>query len=185
MNKIDLLAQLPPYPTNPVALALAKLALTDEQVAKLNASLYVRMKRLVWVGRFQATLLLGLVLFSVATALDADTVAHRWPAFLAGVAALFGSSFVDWYLSRPLSMLPQLVPLKETSLCEEALELVSTGGPNVAAWRNIALAERNQLYSFDYNIMYLLASQYQSAQSKAARQEALDKACRALHEIPA
>jgi hypothetical protein len=181
MNKIDLFAQLPAYPTNPKALALARLSLSDKDIEKLVATLTNREKTLGLFARFQ------LLLTVVFLCSEAVAVAQGYTLTMADglitLAVVFGPATLEWYFRKPLALLPQLAPVRGTDLCEKALEFVSSGGPNVATWRDIALAERNQLYSFDYNLMYLLAAQHQALHDRKTRQEALDKACRALHLV--
>lgn len=179
MDKLDLLARLPQaYPNNPTALALAKLRLSDEDIGKLVAGLERRQTWASRVSTFSFVLAVVVVFFLLIN----DKSLSSAQVFEA-LGSVVASLAVYLWLVTPLNMLPQLAPLQGTPLCEDALALVKSGGPNVAAWRNTALRERNQLYCFDYNIMYLLGAAYRTAQDDATRQEAINLACRELHEI--
>lgn len=83
---------------------------------------------------------------------------------------------------KPLKL---LVPVAGTDYCEVGLKLLQQGGPLTAAWRDIALSERNQLYVFDLEIMGALGRIHQVRAEKAERQAKLDQACRELHGITA
>lgn len=182
MSKEDLLAHLPPYPTNPRALALARQRLSDADVEKLRGSLLAREKKL---GLLDTAIWTWLVLLILAFfAMVAEDSALNGRGVLASLLLLVAGVGARCYLGLPLSLLPQLEPLQGTDLCEKALELVNSGAPGVVEWRRVALAERDQLYAFDYSVMNLLWGQHFLAMREADRQVALDKACRALHEIP-
>jgi len=52
-----------------------------------------------------------------------------------------------------LFLLNQLEPIAGTNDCQEALRYLESDAPGVASWRDIAIAERGQLYKFDVRIM--------------------------------
>lgn len=52
-----------------------------------------------------------------------------------------------------MALLNQLEPIAGTNTCQEALSYLESNAPGVASWRDIALAERGQLYQFDISIM--------------------------------
>jgi hypothetical protein len=82
---------------------------------------------------------------------------------------------------KPLKL---LVPVAGTDYCEVGLSLLEQGGPLTAAWRDLALKERSQLYVFDLEIMGALGRINQVRAEKAERQAKLDEACRKLHDVP-
>jgi hypothetical protein len=76
-----------------------------------------------------------------------------------------------------------LTPIAGTELCEMGVKLLRQGGPLPAAWRDIALNERGQLYRFDLEIMRALARGHQAETEKAECQSKRDTACRELHGL--
>lgn len=77
-----------------------------------------------------------------------------------------------------------LTPLAGTSFCEQGLQILQNGGPDVQAWRDLALQERNQLLLYDYEVMNALRQTYDEERRTVQEQARQDAACRALHGLP-
>jgi hypothetical protein len=76
-----------------------------------------------------------------------------------------------------------LMPIHGTYECEKALRHFRNGGPLVAEWRDIAIAERGQLHSFDVEIMAGLHAAHQDETEKAAYDARQEAACKEVHGI--
>lgn len=75
---------------------------------------------------------------------------------MAGVTAVFSSQFQRHHQFNEhhcLFLLDELRPIAGTNACQEALRYLESDAPGVASWRDVALAERGQLYQFDVRIM--------------------------------
>jgi hypothetical protein len=76
-----------------------------------------------------------------------------------------------------------LSPIAGTTYCESALRDLEKGGPQVAQWRDLALAERGQLYRFDGYVMELLSAAHEARIEVQMRQAQVDAACRKVHGL--
>jgi hypothetical protein len=79
--------------------------------------------------------------------------------------------------------LSKLSPIAGGNRCEEALRYIESGYPDVQAWRDLALAERGQLYGFDVDVMQALYQLEDVKRTSADRQRRNQEACRKLHGI--
>lgn len=104
--------------------------------------------------------------------------------------------YLDWKERYYKSVFESLQPIAGTAACQEALEYLEGHAPGVADWRDIALAERGQLYGFDVSIMgrlhrleqgrlewEQLRQAEESPIDEAERQRLNDEACRKVHGL--
>lgn len=115
-------------------------------------------------------------------------VVPYWPVwvlvglFVLTVVGLCKSSSASERLRTHRYELEQAVPMAAAEvrhgkgLCEDALRFVAGGREPVLAWRDLAIAERGQLYAFDVEIMgcidYVLAAKEEAAANDAVNAEA-------------
>jgi hypothetical protein len=103
---------------------------------------------------------------------------------------------LDWKERYCKGVLESLQPIAGTDACQKALEYLESDAPDVANWRDIALAERGQLYGFDVSIMRRLhlkeqhrieweqmAQANENTVDEAERQRLNDEACRKVHGL--
>lgn len=76
-----------------------------------------------------------------------------------------------------------LKSIRGTDRCQEALKYVEAGHPEVLAWREIAIAERGQLYAFDVVVMGHLHRKAESNNRQALAKARSEEACKAVHGI--
>lgn len=76
-----------------------------------------------------------------------------------------------------------LSPIAKTAACETALKALEEGGPNVAAWRNYAIARRSQLYGCDVLVMTCLRDLYVYEARQKAHAEEIERACALVHSV--
>lgn len=136
--------------------------------------------------------LFGHIYFRVATAGLRPPVFEAFLAF--GMCWVLGSAsacciclvmYVVYAIAGHEKKYKWLAPVAGSQLCERALDNLQNGGPNVQAWRVLALKERNQLLMFDFEIMESLRQAYDDANRRAVEDVLHNAACRALHGMPA
>jgi len=76
-----------------------------------------------------------------------------------------------------------LKSIRGTDRCQEALKYVEAGHPEVLAWREIAIAERGQLYAFDVVVMGHLHRKADANSRQALAKARTEEACKAVHGI--
>lgn len=76
-----------------------------------------------------------------------------------------------------------LSPIAQTDLCAIALKALQEGGPDVAVWRDAAIAERGQLYGFDVAVMSCLREKYRCEMKTVEAAEKNAKACALVHQV--
>jgi hypothetical protein len=76
-----------------------------------------------------------------------------------------------------------LEPIAGTSQCVQAVRHLVHGGERVAQWRDLAMAERGQLYGFDCQIMSALAYRHEDVTREAKYQAKQAEACRKAHGL--
>jgi hypothetical protein len=76
-----------------------------------------------------------------------------------------------------------LKPLDGLYQCEDALRHFREGGPLVAEWRDLALAERGQLHGFDVEMMAALHAVHNDEVERATYQARKEAACKEVHGI--
>lgn len=76
-----------------------------------------------------------------------------------------------------------LEPIAGTGQCEYALQHLTRGGDMVAEWRDIAIAERGQVYGLDCKIMEALSYCHSENVARAKWQAGQDKACKTVHGL--
>jgi len=118
-----------------------------------------------------------------------------WPSwilvglFMLGVVALCKASPASERLSAHGFELEQAVPMAAAEvrfgkgLCEDALQVVASGREPVLAWRDLAIAERGQLYAFDVEIMRCIASALKAKEDAAANDALNAEAFRLVHSL--
>lgn len=76
-----------------------------------------------------------------------------------------------------------LEPLAGTAACLDALQYVEMGPASVTAWRDLALAERGQLYLFDKEVMRCLYELETSTHVSQKMKLQIADACRKVHGL--
>lgn len=77
--------------------------------------------------------------------------------------------------------LQALTPIAGTAGCLKAESALKDGGPDVAAWRDAAIAERGQLYGLDVTVMGALQEQYLLETSEVRQRTRIAEACTFVH----
>ena len=94
-----------------------------------------------------------------------------------------------------ISTLHCLQPIAGTRVCLDVLGMIERGYPEVLAWRDIALAERGELYMFDAKVLECLDYSVELAKRAALEAQELsdweakhklevEAACRKIHGLP-
>jgi len=76
-----------------------------------------------------------------------------------------------------------LRPITGTSICIDAAELVRQGLPDVLAWRDLAVADRGQLHTFDVEVMRALSEVAERTREAEARAQVIQSACHQAHGL--
>jgi hypothetical protein len=76
-----------------------------------------------------------------------------------------------------------LVPVVNSPACQSALEYIEAGEPEVLAWRDLAIGEREVLSGFDVFILRDILYSVRAAREAARIQSAHQAACRQLYGI--
>lgn len=97
--------------------------------------------------------------------------------------AVFKSSAWNDRTKYHQAQMAALGPIAGTERCLTALAFVERAHPSVLAWRDLAVAERGQLYAFDVDIMGYLHAHEEARQAEAEKQLRNDEACRKVHGI--
>lgn len=109
------------------------------------------------------------------------------PLIGAGLVIILSSMYFAAGVSDQLDVtqatLAALRPVFQSSECKTALEYITGGQPAVLAWRDLAVAEREVLCSFDVQIMRELHYASKAADEAAAVRSENEKACRQLYGI--
>jgi hypothetical protein len=199
MNKTALLTLASDdWTFNGVARSYAEQSFSDEQAAERFAAASkasVRWERisliLKWVAFFGVSLpLLGhYLLTQVPSWTSVDRSAMGLAIIAANLLGLIAMMVASVLLSVVKGLIGYkndiewLAALARTTNCERALDTLKNGGPNVLAWRDLALQERSQLLMFDLNVMNSLRRVNDTAKNEAAEKARQDAACRALHGL--
>lgn len=195
MNRTHLLslARQSAY-ANLYALALAEQVQTAGDVqsaAEHQSELASRLGRQADIF-FRTGIGLALV-FSAAVLLLAfgSGVDPMWCA-TAIAASLVGMLVSAWFCissaGRRLGaeeQLELLAPVVNSAACQSAIEYIDAGDPEVLAWRDIAIAERDVLCAFDVHILRDIHYALLAARNAAATRSAQEAACRRLYDIAA
>lgn len=99
-----------------------------------------------------------------------------WSGLLLGVALIQ----LDTARTTTADVAADLEPVVNSAACVEAEKLLDSNVPDVIAWRNLVVAERDLLAHFDLKIMEALVQAY-IAQGQADRFQA---ACKKVYDIP-
>jgi len=118
-----------------------------------------------------------------------DSALPYWPFWLAGIALVLvvlsayiaGGAELEGAQAR--YALDNAAPIAGTSLCDDALKYVETQRPEVLAWRDLAIAERGQLYAFDVEIMRCLDEHLTEVEEQARNAALNEEAFLKLHSI--
>ena len=160
----------------------------EETVAKTNAQ-HRRMVTAVVRWRNGAILTFILFLISIVhtyyssiVALDNKAPQSNYPAL--GALIAFGILAVCTYIfdasdkekASCEDVLRLLSPIAGSPLCHKAAHYVEQGHSDVLAWRDLAIAERGQLYAFDVEMMRYLHEMVGVLQQEQAMHEACLKA---------
>jgi hypothetical protein len=203
MNKDQIMSFATPTPSRRDMLdVLASQYATAEAIEDKAAEMQRALDRaVVWGKRCTMALVLPLVLLVLSF------IGLWLVSTLVGLGALLAAMVTtcvltdtgrkfSWKERYYKSVMESLQPIAGTDACQEALEYLEGGAPGVADWRDIALAERGQLYGFDVSIMgrlhrleqhriewEQLAQANENTVDEAERQRLNDEACRKVHGL--
>lgn len=76
-----------------------------------------------------------------------------------------------------------LAPVVNSESCLRAAKLLETNAPDVKAWRDLVIAERDVLAEFDLEIMSALVYAADIAQRRAEREAEVQAACKKVYGI--
>lgn len=111
---------------------------------------------------------------------------HYWPGWLFAFLTLswmisaYSSDKAEQCVRESRYILNAAVPIATATpehglnLCEEAMTYIAAGRPEVLAWRELAIAERGQLYAFDVEVMRSIDEKLTEDEATAAN-DALNK----------
>jgi len=77
-----------------------------------------------------------------------------------------------------------LTPIAGTLQCADVVYSIEHGGDLPRQWRDLVLAERNQLIELDCRVMKALRWKFEAECAAQAAKVARDRACRAAHGLP-
>jgi len=160
MNKDQIMSYATPTPSQRDVLDVlaAQHATVDVVEAKAAEMRRGEERAAIWGSRILGALLIpialvvssGIGLYLESTLLALGCMA----AAMVTVCVLTNTGrHLDWKERYFKSVWESLQPIAGTDACQEAQEYLESGAPGVADWRDIALAERGQLYGFDVSIM--------------------------------
>jgi len=203
MNRPDLLASARQSGyAYPRAIDLAARLTATEDVQQAKATLMRKRDQLSrsenWCGRaFIASVLLGAVTVLVLLLAQvwtqnpfienevANDVFGYAVLAICFVGVVSGSAGIN-ASTRQAELKAQLACLKpvvNSDECKTAMEFVQSGFPEVVAWRDLAIAEREELSVFDVEVMRCLYYLGIADRQKKERQAANEQACRELYCI--
>lgn len=176
---------------NALTMGLALKNLTEEQASALKAKMEGRragfnLLAIAFAGVWLCATVVWLTSIGSQSQLEFsfDAVSQMFALFL--VAAFIGMvvffPFGMWQDHNEATA-KRLAPISGTSRCSLALAFLKDGFPEVQAWRDHALSQRDMLRDYDVSVMEALhvqATAAARAQLEAADQEA---ACREVHGV--
>jgi hypothetical protein len=164
---------------------LASAEGVNARVAELQLSFA---KEKFWEN-FWGDLAIGSCIASIVTLVLALYFSQAWLG-VTGLALLLlfmwaGIKSSTWYdlLQYHRTQLGVLGPIAGTDRCLSALAFVEHAHPSVLAWRDLAVAERGQLYAFDVDIMGYLHAHEEACRTETVKQRHMEEACRKVHGI--
>lgn len=168
--------------TSPAAVA------QEQAMQTTRAEKFGRQSALAWtafvVGVASVFLGLGAAVAQDYLQVPAIIVA---PLIAAGLVIILSSMYfaagVSDQQDEAQATLAALRPVFQSSECKTALEYITGGQPAVLAWRDLAVAEREVLCSFDVQIMRELHYASKAADEAAAARNENEQACRQLYGI--
>lgn len=176
---------------NALTMGLALKNLTEERASALKSKMEQRgtgfkLFAIAFAGVWLCATVVWLTSIGSQSQLDFsfDAVSQMFALFLAaafiGAVAFF--PFGMWQDHNDATA-RRLAPISGTSRCSLALAFLKDGFPEVQAWRDHALTQRDVLRDYDVSVMEALHVQATAAvraQLEAADQEA---ACREVHGV--
>lgn len=168
---------------------------TEQLAAKLLSAQAVQKffaKGLYPVLAVMAVILAIATSISMAHTRNSASDVPLWLGFVATYVLLGGTIFpLTWVAVSSASVafgggshrIEMLMPIAQTDYCERAFKALQEGGLDVVAWRDLAIAQRGQLYGMDVEVMEWLRKVHCRELAAKEKAEKNAEACAMVHQV--